>query len=625
MKKLFQNLMLATILLYASTSVNAQAPWVTNGNTHPPGPQVDKLGTLNAYDVRIITNDVTRMTVKKNNGRVGIGTISPINKLDVYTQTPEDGIRVIQKGTGGTGTSGGAAALHLDNGTTGGLNWTLYSMGVGNTNEGTGNFVIASSQSGSFPGINYTPRLIIEKTFGNVGIGTLSPAEKLEVAGGDARINSITVGLGGGFINTNAVLGYKALGTNITGTGNTAVGYQSLISNTTGANNTATGYSALYFNNANNNTAHGYGALFSNQAGNSNTATGEEALYTNIGGNENVSAGYRSLYNSNADYNTATGASTLYQNINGNRNTAVGYKAIFYNISGSDNTALGYAAGVASTSTNLTNATAIGANALVCSSNMMVFGDAAVTKWGLGICPAAANIIQFSNTTATLTTGGVWTNASDKKLKNSFEDLDQQSVLDKINQLKIQRWHYIADLEPVTHIGPMAQDFYAAFKVGNDTTISTIDPAGVALIGIQELSAKNEELTNQVDDLTSLVYELKAQLQSLDVSLSQCCASHQQSKAASSDGNDNAGARLFAITPNPFSQKATITFSLPADASIAQLSITDANGKVVSTYSLSAGSTEQIINANKLSAGVYQYSLIVNGKMMDSKQMVIVK
>ena len=75
----------------------------------------------------------------------------------------------------------------------------------------------------------------------------------------------------------------------------------------------------------------------------------------------------------------------------------------------------------------------------------------------------------------------------------------------------------------------------------------------------------------------------------------------------------------------PFSQKATITFSLPADASIAQLSITDANGKVVSTYSLSAGSTEQIINANKLSAGVYQYSLIVNGKMMDSKQMVIVK
>jgi hypothetical protein len=56
----------------------------------------------------------------------------------------------------------------------------------------------------------------------------------------------------------------------------------------------------------------------------------------------------------------------------------------------------------------------------------------------------------------------------------------------------------------------MAQDFYAAFGVGeNDTTITTIDADGVALAAIQGLYAENQALKAQVDDLETRLTALE--------------------------------------------------------------------------------------------------------------------
>jgi hypothetical protein len=114
-------------------------------------------------------------------------------------------------------------------------------------------------------------------------------------------------------------------------------------------------------------------------------------------------------------------------------------------------------------------------------------------------------------------------------LKNNFEVLDKESILDKIVNLDIERWHYIKDNSNATHIGPIAQDFYEAFKVGDDTTISTIDPAGIALLGIQQLAANNQikdakidalQKENdlhqkQIDDLTTIILQLKGEMEKL--------------------------------------------------------------------------------------------------------------
>ena len=56
------------------------------------------------------------------------------------------------------------------------------------------------------------------------------------------------------------------------------------------------------------------------------------------------------------------------------------------------------------------------------------------------------------------------------------------------------------------HIGPTAQDFKAVFGVGSDgKSISTIDPSGIALAAIKELTKKNAELTSKLEKLQELV------------------------------------------------------------------------------------------------------------------------
>jgi len=100
----------------------------------------------------------------------------------------------------------------------------------------------------------------------------------------------------------------------------------------------------------------------------------------------------------------------------------------------------------------------------------------------------------LSHTGARLTGGGAWTNASDKHAKTAFAAIDPQEILAKVVQLPVTTWQYKAEAETVRHLGPMAQDFHAAFRLGsNDTTIATVDASGVALAAIQGLNQKLEE------------------------------------------------------------------------------------------------------------------------------------
>ena len=101
---------------------------------------------------------------------------------------------------------------------------------------------------------------------------------------------------------------------------------------------------------------------------------------------------------------------------------------------------------------------------------------------------------------AYVTAGGTWTNASSRALKENFTALDSAEVLAQINSLGITRWNYKTESVETTHIGPIAEEFYDAFRVGGSSgqsSISSIDPAGVALIGIQALSKKVEALENR--------------------------------------------------------------------------------------------------------------------------------
>src|ERR1035437_849736 len=110
---------------------------------------------------------------------------------------------------------------------------------------------------------------------------------------------------------------------------------------------------------------------------------------------------------------------------------------------------------------------------------------------------------------AYVSAGGTWTNASDRNLKENFATLTPASILEKIDQLPVTEWNYKTEGPGVNHIGPVAQDFWAAFHLGNSSTsISTIDPAGVALLGIQALDQKLEALQGSLTGNATTTGEL---------------------------------------------------------------------------------------------------------------------
>jgi uncharacterized small protein (DUF1192 family) len=107
---------------------------------------------------------------------------------------------------------------------------------------------------------------------------------------------------------------------------------------------------------------------------------------------------------------------------------------------------------------------------------------------------------------------GTWSSASDRNMKTNVARLDDADVLDKVSRLPISKWSYVSE-RGVRHVGPMAQDFYAAFKVGEDDKhITSIDEDGVALAAIKALHAR-------VGALDAENARLRAQLASTDARL----------------------------------------------------------------------------------------------------------
>ncbi len=93
---------------------------------------------------------------------------------------------------------------------------------------------------------------------------------------------------------------------------------------------------------------------------------------------------------------------------------------------------------------------------------------------------------------------GTWSSLSDRNLKAGVATVDDAQILAKIADLPISRWSYVSE-HGVRHLGPMAQDFYAAFHVGaDDRHIATIDEDGVALAAIKALHAENRALRTRV-------------------------------------------------------------------------------------------------------------------------------
>jgi trimeric autotransporter adhesin len=112
----------------------------------------------------------------------------------------------------------------------------------------------------------------------------------------------------------------------------------------------------------------------------------------------------------------------------------------------------------------------------------------------------------LNNGNVTIT--GTLSQGSDRNNKENFVEVDGRQILEKVAALPISIWNY--KTEETRHIGPTAQDFRAAFGLGeNETTIATVDTDGVALAAIQGLNQKLEEQRAENAELKQSVNELK--------------------------------------------------------------------------------------------------------------------
>jgi len=133
---------------------------------------------------------------------------------------------------------------------------------------------------------------------------------------------------------------------------------------------------------------------------------------------------------------------------------------------------------------------------------------------------ASGGVTMYTNSGATsgaaLYPGsGSWTNLSDRNAKANFAPVDGVSILNTLAGIPIETWNYNAQDAAIRHMGPMAQDFAAAFGLGeNDTTINVVDADGVALAAIQGLYSvvqeKDAALTAQADRISALEARLAA-------------------------------------------------------------------------------------------------------------------
>jgi hypothetical protein len=106
---------------------------------------------------------------------------------------------------------------------------------------------------------------------------------------------------------------------------------------------------------------------------------------------------------------------------------------------------------------------------------------------------------------------------SDRNKKENFASVDVDAILKKVSNLELSTWNYTFQDPKFRHLGPMAQDFKAAFEIGHtDKAIFQIDADGVALASIQALNSHVEELEAENTNLKKTLAAMEKRLAKLE-------------------------------------------------------------------------------------------------------------
>lgn len=407
-----------------------------------------------------------------------------------------------------------------------------------------------------------------------------------------------------------------------------------------GATNTAYGVNAFFYKVGHHNTAFGADALVGSPIihGSGNTAVGSNALKKNWGSN-NTALGYTALaLNEGGSGNVAVGPSAMKSMINGIENTAIGASALseyehgWWNIgigafalergSGNYNIAIGTNAGMGEHS-GLEHTVAIGSWTTVTASNQVRIGSSHITSIGGQVSWSTLSDGRFKKDLKEDVSGLEFI----RKLRPVSYTVDYDAldkflrVPDSVRQQKVK-----SKMKPVRQTGFVAQEVEAVVKkVGyvfsgvelpkneNDHYNIRYAEFVVPLVkAMQELADKVESHEKIVEDQQKKIGLLVNQLKKYGVNTEDIIPTDE--------------VELFQNNPNPFTLDTEIKMILPETALRAKIIVYNLEGKQLMDLPVQErGDVSIKIRAKELNEGMYLYALIVDGKIVDTKRMILTK
>ena len=231
--------------------------------------------------------------------------------------------------------------------------------------------------------------------------------------------------------------------------------------------------------------------------------------------------------------------------------------------------------------------------------------------------------------------GAVFSNggyqSSDAKLKKNVKDVDKG--LSIINQLQPKNYEYREDgnyakmnLPKGNHFGLIAQDVEKVLpQLVKQTKFNTAMCDTAAKASHEEIDFKAVNYTELIPVMIKAIQELSKQNETLQQQLNDMKGS-SSSSLMSNKAVVVSDATVEQNTPNPFTRTTSIAYTLPQKYNNAQIVIHNNNGKTVKQVNLSGyGKGNVTIDASMLSSGTYHYSLLVDGKVIAGKQMLLNK
>jgi hypothetical protein len=274
------------------------------------------------------------------------------------------------------------------------------------------------------------------------------------------------------------------------------------------------------------------------------------------------------------------------------------------------------------------------------TGNYGVYGTATAT-YGYGVYGRSTNYIGvYGSTTASNDNYAGYFNGniycvnsylgSDAKLKKNIKGME--NALDIINKLQPKYYEFRNDgnyakmhLPKGNHFGLLAQD---VAKILPDLVKETqFNVSAESTDEETARSAQPEMINFKAVNYTELIPILIKATQELNIRVNELTAEVERLKAGGAKANQYFGdKKLLQNSPNPASSSTTVSYILPEKFSNAQIVINDQAGKLVKQINVSSkGRGTLTLNTTSFASGVYNYSLMIDGSIIDTKQLIIAK